>query len=90
MNSNSTWIFGTSWRGITAIAAIGFMTAAFSGCARSTEEKSASFIEAGKRLLKKHDPGRAVLQFRNALQATPRSAEAYYQLGLGYLALGNG
>jgi tetratricopeptide (TPR) repeat protein len=36
--------------------------------------------------LKANDPARAILQFRNAVQATPRSAEAYYQLSLAYFA----
>src|ERR1017187_4887405 len=59
---------------------------AFVGCMRSPEAKSAAYIEAGKKLLEKKDPARAILQFRNAAQATPKSPEAYYQLGLAYLA----
>ena len=50
---------------------------AFVGCMRSPEAKSAAYIEAGKKLLEKKDPARAILQFRNAAQATPKSAEAY-------------
>jgi putative PEP-CTERM system TPR-repeat lipoprotein len=69
--------------------AICLLAAGFIGCSRSPKEKSAKFIDAGKRLLQKGDPARAVLQFRNAVQATPRNAEAYYQLGVAYLALGN-
>jgi tetratricopeptide (TPR) repeat protein len=86
MSSKPKSIFGTAWRR-TALLAV--LAAGLSGCARTPEEKSARFVDAGKRLLKKNDPGRAVLQFRNALQITPRNAEAYYQLGVGYLALGN-
>jgi tetratricopeptide (TPR) repeat protein len=56
------------------------------GCQRSPEARSAAYIATGKNLLQKHDPGRAILQFRNAVQVTPRNAEAHYQLGLAYLA----
>src|SRR4051812_4157104 len=56
------------------------------GCKRSPEARSAAFIEAGKRLLQNRDPARAALQFRNAVQATPGSAEAHYQLSLAYIA----
>ena len=59
---------------------------AFSGCIRSPEAKSARYIDAGKALMQKHDPVRAILEFRNAVKQTPKNAEAYYQLGLAYLA----
>jgi tetratricopeptide (TPR) repeat protein len=59
------------------------------GCTRSPEAKSAAYIEAGKKLLEKKDPGRAILQFRNATQVTPKNAEAHYQLALAYLAAGD-
>jgi tetratricopeptide (TPR) repeat protein len=62
---------------------------AVSGCALSPEAKSAKHIEAGKKLLEKKDATRAILEFRNASQATPRNPEAHYQLGLGYLAAGD-
>lgn len=42
----------------------------------------------GKRLLEK-DPARAILQFRNALQATPGDPDVYYELGVAYLAAGD-
>jgi tetratricopeptide (TPR) repeat protein len=58
-------------------------------CDRSPEAKSARFMAAGKKLLEKKDPARAILQFRNAVQATPRNPEAYYQLGLASLAAGD-
>ena len=59
------------------------------GCTRSPEAKSAAYIEAGKKLLEKKDPARAILQFRNATQATPKNAEAHYQLALAQLAAGD-
>ena len=43
----------------------------------------------GKRLLEKKDPARAILQFRNAAQATPRDPEVYYQFALASLAVGD-
>jgi tetratricopeptide (TPR) repeat protein len=46
-------------------------------------------MEEGKKLLEKKDPGRAILQFRNAAQATPKNAEAFYQLSLAYFAAGD-
>src|ERR1035441_10010495 len=62
---------------------------ALTGCRRSPETKSAAYIEAGKRLLEKNDPRRALLEFRNAVQATPKNAEAHYQLGKALLASGD-
>jgi len=62
------------------------MSLAFTGCVTSAETRSARYIDAGKALMQKHDPIRAALQFRNAAQAAPKNAEAYYQLGLAYLA----
>lgn len=65
------------------------VTLAFTGCMRSPEAKSAKYMQAGKKLLDQHDPARAVLQFRNAVQSTPKNAEAHYQLALAYLAAGD-
>jgi tetratricopeptide (TPR) repeat protein len=62
---------------------------ASAGCTRSPEAKSATYIEVGKRLLEKKDPARAILQFRNAAKANPKSPEANYQLALAYLAAGD-
>ncbi len=58
-------------------------------CARSPEAKSAKFMAEGKKLLEKKDPARAILQFRNAAQATPIDPEVYYQLGLASFAAGD-
>ena len=67
------------------MAALLFGVLATSGCVRSPQAKSARFMEEGKKLLAQKDPARAILQFQNAAQATPQSAEVYYQLGLAYL-----
>jgi tetratricopeptide (TPR) repeat protein len=71
------------------IATLLLVVLAFAGCMRSPEAKSAAYIEAGKRLLEKKDPARAILQFRNATQTTPKNAEAYYHLGKAFLAAGD-
>ena len=59
------------------------------GCNRSPESRSASHIAAGKRLLEKQDAARATLEFLTAVQATPKNAEANYQLARAYLASGD-
>jgi len=62
---------------------------ASSSCLRSPEAKSAAALEAGKKLMEQKDTPRAILQFRNAVQATPRNPEVHYQLALAYLAAGD-
>lgn len=57
----------------------------FCGCARTPEQKYARFVETGTAQLQKHDYARAILQFKNAIQVKPKSADAYYQLALAYL-----
>jgi tetratricopeptide (TPR) repeat protein len=42
-------------------------------------------MERGKKQLQKHQYERAILEFRNALEAKPKSPEAYYQSALAYL-----
>jgi len=58
------------------------------GCSVSPQARAARSLRAGKGYLAKKDYPRAVLEFSNAVQATPSDAEAYYQLGLALL--GNG
>ena len=60
-----------------------------SACVRSPEAKSAASMQAGKKLLEQKDAARAILQFRSAVQATPRNPEVHYQLALAYLAAGD-
>jgi len=62
---------------------------ASSACVRSPEAKSAAALDAGKKLMEEKDAARAILQFRNAVQATPRNPEVHYQLALAYLAAGD-
>src|SRR5829696_2692101 len=78
---------------MTRIITIGLqvivVSAVLSSCARSPEAKRDKFLEKGKALLEQKEYSRAVLEFRNAAQAMPRDAEAYYQLGLANLGLRN-
>ena len=62
---------------------------AVTGCRRTPEAKMAKFLAEGEKQLEKKDYPRAILQFRNAVQAKPKEAEPYYQLGLAYLASGD-
>jgi putative PEP-CTERM system TPR-repeat lipoprotein len=59
------------------------------GCVQSPEAKSARYIENGKKLLKTNEPQRAILEFLNAANVTPRNEEAYYQLGVAYIQAGD-
>src|ERR1035441_9330812 len=58
-------------------------------CSRSPEARRDKYMEAGKQFLAKKDFSRALLQFKNAAQATPKDAEPYYQMGLAALLLGD-
>jgi tetratricopeptide (TPR) repeat protein len=57
---------------------------ALGGCMQTPQAKSARFIANGRKLLEKGDPSRAILEFRNAVQATPRDPNAWYELGAAY------
>lgn len=46
-------------------------------------------LARGKNLLAKGDYGRSLLEFRNAIQAMPKDAEAHYQAGLAALGKGD-
>lgn len=61
-----------------------------SGCKRSPETRAARFMDSGKKLLQEKDAEHAILQFRNAAQATPKDPEIYYQLAVAYLSVGDG
>jgi tetratricopeptide (TPR) repeat protein len=55
------------------------------GCS-SKEEKVASFLASGDKLLAAGDPVRAVLEYKNALQIDVKNARATLGLGKAYLA----
>jgi putative PEP-CTERM system TPR-repeat lipoprotein len=63
------------------------LTVLAAGCSRSPQSREARYLQRGKDLLAKKDAPRALLEFRSAIAARPKSAEPYYQLGLAYLAL---
>ena len=62
---------------------------AYTGCARSPQAKRDKYIAAGKKQMEKKDYPRAVLEFKNAIQAMPRDSESYYQLGIALAAAGD-
>ncbi len=57
-----------------------------SGCSQSPQVKEARYLEKGKKEFQKKNYAIALLHFKSAMQAQPRDAEPYYQLGLTYLA----
>jgi len=59
------------------------------GCARTPQQKEARYLANGKERMLKKDYPRAVLEFRNAVQAMPSDAEAYFRLASAYLAMNN-
>jgi tetratricopeptide (TPR) repeat protein len=61
----------------------------FSGCSRSPQAQEAGYLEKGKKEFQRKNYATAVIHFKNAMQALPRDAEPYYQLGLTYLAGGD-
>ena len=56
------------------------------GCSQSPQTKEARYLEKGKKESQRKNYAAAIIHFKNALQAQPRDAEPYYQLGLAYLA----
>jgi len=69
-----------------ALLSLAWVALVSAGCSKSPQAKSAKYIDSGKALMQKHDPVRAILQFRSAVQASPKNAEAYYQLALAFQA----
>jgi tetratricopeptide (TPR) repeat protein len=59
------------------------------GCARSPKAQRDRSLAAGQRFMQKKDYRRAVLEFKNAVQAMPRDAEAQYQLGTAFARSGD-
>ena len=47
------------------------------------------YVDRAKTLIEKKQYDRALLELKNAIKLNPTSAEAYYQAGLAYLALGD-
>jgi tetratricopeptide (TPR) repeat protein len=61
----------------------------FQGCARSPEARRDKYLARGKEQVKKKNYSRAILEFKNAVQATPKDAEPYYQLGMAATGAGD-
>jgi tetratricopeptide (TPR) repeat protein len=59
---------------------------ALAGCSRKSDTE---LIESGKQFMAKKDYNRAALQFRNAIQANPKNAEAQYLLAQAELGFGD-
>lgn len=77
MTNNLRW---SLWIAVVLVCCTLSMTA----CS-TKEEKVASFISKGDRLLADNDPVRAILEYKNALQIDPKSARATFGLGKAYL-----
>ena len=60
------------------------------GCRTSPEARHDKFLKRGQELLAKKDYSRALLELRNAANAMPKDPEPHYQMGLAYLASGDG
>jgi tetratricopeptide (TPR) repeat protein len=70
---------------LIAIAALWFCI--LTGCNRNPATVRDRDIRAGQKYFGEHKYEDASLEFRRALQADPRSADAEYQLGLSYVQL---
>src|SRR5258708_1262134 len=57
------------------------------GCSRNPAAVRDRNIHAGQKYFDQHKYDEASLEFRRALQADPRSADAEYRLGLSYIQL---
>jgi tetratricopeptide (TPR) repeat protein len=58
-------------------------------CKQTPEAKYTRYLQAGKQLMAKKDPSRALLQFRNAASLKPNDPEAFFQMAMAFLALGD-
>jgi tetratricopeptide (TPR) repeat protein len=62
------------------------ITMLLTGCSQTPQAREAKYLDKGKKEFRKKNYAVAVLHFKNAVEAMPRDAEPYYQLGLAYLA----
>ena len=71
------------------LTGLALMVVFLGACTRSPQQKEAAFLEDGKKHLAGKDFARAIIDFRNAIQAMPKDAEPHYQIGLADLGSGN-
>ena len=58
------------------------------GCSQSPDKKAAKHLKNGEEYIKASKYREAILEFKNAIQAAPKNAQAHYQAGLLYIRLG--
>lgn len=64
------------------------MTLLSIGCSQNPEKKAAKHLKKGEEYVKASKYREAIIEFKDALQATPKNAQAHYQAGLVYIRLG--
>lgn len=79
----------TRFRNHTLHAMLLATAVAFCACTQSPQARSAKYMAAGKKLMRQHDPRRAILEFRNAMKATPGDADIYVQIGDAFMGIRN-
>ena len=70
------------------VLSVGIILVGFVSCQSSPQAKEARALGRAKKELAQKDYSRAFLELKNAVQAMPKDAEPYYQIGLVYLGRG--
>lgn len=70
----------------TIASAAVLLLSMLAGCNRSPEARRDKYLAKGKEYMKAQNYSKAVLEFKNAVQAMPKDDDSYYQLGLAYAA----
>jgi Flp pilus assembly protein TadD len=65
---------------------VGAVLLIVTGCSQPPPAREAKYLEKGKKEFQHKNYEVAIIHFKNAMQAQPRDAEPYYQLGLTYMA----
>src|ERR1022692_1715980 len=68
-----------------ATALVAVLLVGATGCKGNPEKAKKKYLASGLSYVDKKQYDTAVIQFKKALQADPKFAEAHYQLGLAYL-----
>ena len=74
-------------RRLGAALAIALVSIAAGGC-QSAEKKAQGYLESGDAYAARGEMAEAVIEYRNAVKATPEAAEAHARLGRAYLSVG--